>query len=404
MNAEEERQLRKWLEARDPGDAPASLRAFAAEVPYATRPSLLSPLDGALARLFGPFAIVRPVLLLIVLLTLLLAGIGAALVLRSQPFSPPGLITYKSIDGLGGIGVIASDGSGNRDLTLGEHDKSPRWSPDGRRLLFIRFVDGPLGSTCTEQTSIVIHDVELGSERVLTTVPIVVKAEWSPSGAEIAFFGFGQGCEFAGMGLIDVASGRVTTSDAGTGAFYFFWTGDRITFGYPDHLSRFDPASSGGQAAEERLFTFDVGQQALPSPSGRYVVLSTNPDFDRNGGLEIVDLTDGSRVDIGPGSFGWWSPDGSSVAFIQPGVPHTLSNVWRDRLVVTEGVERRLRTIADVVEGTDSITNLSWTSDGRAIYWNNAFGARAVEVSTGRSMDLPRILIASRDLQWQPQP
>jgi dipeptidyl aminopeptidase/acylaminoacyl peptidase len=404
MNANEERSVRAWLEGRDPGTVPDRLRAAAVQVPYAGGQGTVAELRLRLSRV-SPTARVMAVAAALAAAALLVAA--GALLLRS-PFTPRGLIAYSTSGAIGGIRVISADGSGARSLTLGDHDKSPRWSPDGRSLLFIRFIDGPPDSACTEQTSIVIHDLELGTERVLATVPIVVKAEWSSSGRQIAFLGLGHDCELAGSGLIDVASGRVTTSDAGIGALWFFWTGDALTFSYPDHLGRVDAAALDGQASEERLFAFSDGQQANPSPDGRYVALSSKPDAQRAWSLEIVDLADGRRVDLGPGFFGWWSPDGASVAFVQPGAPDAVLGRSRDRLVVTVGAERRLRTLGDVVvagrsplEPIGGIPNLAWTSDGQAIYWRDTTGAHAVEVSTGQSIDLPRVLIVSDDLQWQ---
>jgi dipeptidyl aminopeptidase/acylaminoacyl peptidase len=410
MNAEQERVLRTWLDTRDPGDAPGRLRAAVRDVTSAERPPMFPALEAIRVRFRWASTPVRLGVLAVLLLAIAVAIAAAALLLRT-PFRPQGLIAYSASNMIGGIRVVSADGSGDRYLTLGYHDKSPRWSPDGTSLLFIRFVAGPPGSVCDEQTSIVIHDLGSGTDRVLATVPIVVKAEWSPSGRQIAFLGLGSHeCELSGSGLIDVTSGQVTTSDAGTGAGWFFWTGDAVTFLYSDHLGRVRAAAFSEHASEEDLFAFEDGDQAIPNPGGRYVALSNKPNPQRTWGLQIVDLLDGARVDLGPGFIGWWSPDGASVAFVQPGVPDTVSGRARDRLVVTVGADRRLRTLADVVvtgsplDPVLGIPNLAWTSDGRAIYWRDSIGSHAVDVATGQPIDLPGVLISADDLQWQPAP
>ena len=123
-----------------------------------------------------------------------------------------------------------------------------------------------------------------------------------------------------------------------------------------------------------------------------------------------MDLIDARRVDLGPAFFGWWAPDGASLAFLEPGVPDAVPGRSRDRLVVTVGPERGLRTLGNVVVAGSSpleptlVPNLAWTSDGRAVYWGDATGAHAVDVASGESIDLPKVLFGAGDLQWGPVP
>jgi hypothetical protein len=411
MNAEQERVLRNWLDDRDPGAAPDRLRGVARQASFEQRPLRWPRFQQGSAWCGSTQTAARVAALALVVLALLVAIAIAALLRPPRQFPPPGLIAYTTAYGTGGIRVIAADGTGNQALTPSDHDKSPRWSPDGRSLLYIRFVDAAPGSECAEETSIVVHDLEDGTERILATEPVVVAAEWSPSGSQIVFGGLGGPCELSGSGVIDVVSGRVTASDTGAGAFPI-WTGDAITLLYPGHLGRVAVSEIGGNPPVETVLTFDGTHLANPSPDGRYAALSGLPD-DLSVPLEIVDLTDGSRMNLGPGSGGWWSPDGEVVAFVQPGMPDVEPGQSRDRLVVTVGTDRALRPIADVVIPGGSPTapvggapKLHWTPDGRALYWQDANGAHVADVESGRSADLPRALFLSFsfDMEWQPVP
>jgi hypothetical protein len=47
---------------------------------------------------------------------------------------------------------------------------------------------------------------------------------------------------------------------------------------------------------------------------------------------------------------------------------------------------------------------VSWTPDGRSIFWLDLEGAHIVDASGDRSADLPIALEGCDDLQWQPLP
>ena len=414
---EQERLLRDWLTGRDPGAAPARLRTAVAQVPQLQRTPIMNTLDELKARFRWVSPATRLVVLAGVLLALALTIIAGALLHPTPPFPPPGLIAYAGY----GIHVTAADGSSDRALTQGGHEKAPRWSPDGRSILFIRFVplpEGEMTPECGEQTSIVVHDLDLGTERVLATEPIVISAEWSPRGDKIAFFGYGGGvgqmgsCELAGSGVIDVASGRVSTSDAGIGAYAMSWSGDSLAFSYPDHLGLVAASALNAHAAIESILTFEAAHGATLSPATPYATLWAVPDeqLDVSKPVEIVDLSDGSRIDLGPGIGGWWSPDGSAVAFVRPGRPDDVPGRVREEIAVTVGAERRLRKIGEFIVPGDSVMQprrlgpMYWTTDGRAIYWLDDTGGHVVDVATGRTADLPLNFHVSDDLQWQPVP
>ena len=79
--------------------------------------------------------------------------------------------------------VVATDGqSGPRRLTSGIRDRSPRWSPDGRTLAFVR------NATDTGASQIYLLSLAGGEPRRLTDVAKGAGAlAWSPDGKTIAF-------------------------------------------------------------------------------------------------------------------------------------------------------------------------------------------------------------------------
>ncbi len=226
MNTEQERVLRAWLQARDPGAAPGRLRAAVRDVPSAGWPSMFPVAESLRARFRWASTATRLVVLAILILVLAVAVAAGALLLRT-PFTPRGLIAYMSGGGNSGIHVIEADGTGDRGLTGHQGELFPRWSADGSELLFIRSVAPAPGSGCEAGTEIVVRDLEAGTERLFPTEPLAWEAEWSPSGDQIGYLVSGP-CKQSGFGLIDVANGRGRTSDAGTGAVGFFWFDDAV--------------------------------------------------------------------------------------------------------------------------------------------------------------------------------
>src|SRR5947208_6584901 len=80
------------------------------------------------------------------------------------------------------IWVVRAEGEDEpRELTTGEQDTSPRWSPDGRRLAFVsKRGDGP--------PQVYILPTSGGEARKLTDLPLGAgQPVWSPAGSKVAF-------------------------------------------------------------------------------------------------------------------------------------------------------------------------------------------------------------------------
>ena len=87
---------------------------------------------------------------------------------------------------LSSIWIARSDaGESPRALTNGPRDTSPRWSPDGRQLAFVRSIDK---DGKAEPGQIYVLPLGAGEPRVITDMPRGAGVpEWAPDGKTIAF-------------------------------------------------------------------------------------------------------------------------------------------------------------------------------------------------------------------------
>jgi dipeptidyl aminopeptidase/acylaminoacyl peptidase len=92
------------------------------------------------------------------------------------------------------IWIVPAAGGPPRQLTAGPHDSSPRWSPDGKRLAFLRSgeKDGK-----PEPAQIFLLNMNGGEARALTDVPKGAGAAvWSPGGRALAFLSTTEAKDF----------------------------------------------------------------------------------------------------------------------------------------------------------------------------------------------------------------
>ena len=104
------------------------------------------------------------------------------------------------------IWVVPADGSTPRALTMGRRDTTPRWSPDGRRLGFVRVVEGE-GRPAAQVYAL---PLEGGEPRPLTSLPDgVTTFEWAPDGERLVV-----GSNVRTAGAPSPEPGRPRASDA----------------------------------------------------------------------------------------------------------------------------------------------------------------------------------------------
>lgn len=224
---------------------------------------------------------------------------------------------------------LAAPGAEPRPLTGGPRDSSPRWSPDGHSLAFLRPVDG--------KPQIHLLSMDGGEPRVLTAAPLGAGAAvWSPDGTGIAYG--------APHGDPDphapVVADRLEYKADGAG----------LLRGLTTHLSVVDVAT--GQTRQLTSGDFHAGEPSW-SPDGRKLAFAASMEPDRDlavtGAVYSVDASGGEPKRLtGAGVIctgAWWLGGRLLVAgYAGDPVGHTrLFSLGTDGLVEVEtGLDRNV--------------------------------------------------------------
>ena len=134
---------------------------------------------------------------------------------------------------------------------------------------------------------------------------------------------------------------------------------------------------AGQDGGQQQVIATDSGRAALTQDATRLAYPTAE-------GIVIYDLTSGDSVGVS-GVFGrdlHWSPDGSQIASVSPGVSFGI--------FITGSDGKNSRQLSNL--GYESIAG--WSPDGSTLYYaipdssGNGFLLRAVEVNTGNTQDL----------------
>jgi dipeptidyl aminopeptidase/acylaminoacyl peptidase len=243
----------------------------------------------------------------------------------SEPhLSPDGSrIAYlQSVGETRQVFVVPVSGGWPSRITAGELScDSPRWSPDGASLAFVR------------GKALLVAEADGGSPRTLTEQPAGISMpRWSPDGTTIAFYSRRRG--WSQIWLIGVAGGeprRLTNLPEDNDDLQWSPDGTQILYSSirGDDLNNRDIYCVDVASGEERCLTpvsgcFD-GAPSWSPDGGTIAFLS---DQDGYVHVHLMD-PDGSRrrqLTFGPAEDGWpslargallWSRDGERLAFIR---------------------------------------------------------------------------------------
>ena len=260
--------------------------------------------------------------------------------------------------------VAADNPDDKRRLTIstGQADLSPRFSPDGKTVAFLR------------QVGALARDVFLvrlggGEPKRLTFDNVIIRGlDWTPDGAYIVF----SSDRFSGSGRlwkVSASGGQPEPLPVGQGGAYFpslSRDGQRLAYTQADtntNIWRYEVPRPTGRSAPPTKLIASTGGNIDPqySPDGKRIVFVS----DRSGSREIwVCDSDGSNprplTSFGGPHVGvpLWSPDGREIVFYG-----TLADrEGRAGMYVVSEEGGQPRGVTDVI---------SWSRDGKWIYFTS---------------------------------
>jgi dipeptidyl aminopeptidase/acylaminoacyl peptidase len=269
--------------------------------------------------------------------------------------------------------IVKSDGAEHRFFVKGS---SARWSPDGKRLLYL--ADGePKGS----QVFVRWVDVDGPATQVTHVMETPRNVRWSPDGKSIAFSMFAPEPEKWTISMPDEPKGaKWTPPPRLVGTLHY--RQDRVGFLEDGYTHLFVVPAEGGTPRQLTTGKWSVGAGELRgaatidwTPDSKSIVFDGNRDGDADlkyqlSQLYVVDVASGAIRDLvsKPGSWGdpSVSPDGKLVAFTgyEPsGHTHTVSDLF----VVPIGGGAMRKITADYDRNPN---NLVWAPDGTGVYFD----------------------------------
>lgn len=261
---------------------------------------------------------------------------------------------------------IAADGSDHRALTTGETEvRSPRWSPDGKRLLYLSVED--------KVAQIRVRWMDNGQVTRLTHLNRSARGiVWSPDGKQIAFQQFVPAKPVSAVQMPE----QPEKADWGPPIRYI----ERLKYradgkGYLEegntHL--FVVPAQGGTPRQVTRGAFDHGPP-IWTADGKHLIFSANlhPDFEfqpLNSEIYTVAVSDGSIRALtdrnGPDTSPALSPDGSLLAYTGFDDRYQGYQVTRLYLMNPDGSGNRVWT-----GSLDrDVQNPVWDGQGKGVYF-----------------------------------
>lgn len=257
--------------------------------------------------------------IMIIMVLCLLAGACPA----AGDSQPGGTLAFSALRNCRwSIWRCRADGAELKQLTDGEMDSDPRWSPDGKRLVFTRFREGRpevclvaaegggVEQVCEGQQAswtadgqgllfcrdgqVLSRELASGREKRITpemweqcAFPVM-----SPDGKKVACSSRHE--KVIGIYIIDLADGKAARLATSKEACTPRWSpdGGRILFQTSTHVCAI---GSDGKDEEDLTFGGGIQHQGQFSPDGKWIVFTRGNGADGPWSLCLLNLADGQE-------------------------------------------------------------------------------------------------------------